>query len=130
GMFRLFWIPAGCGPAEGVYVRYPFRDLLDILVLESQRAGAFVVGEDLGTVEDEVRAEMAERHILSYRLLWFEDRPPAEYRPESLAALTTHDLPTLAGIWEGTDPDGAIRERLRRHAGVGDDQSTREVGEA
>ncbi|HXM58894.1 MAG TPA: 4-alpha-glucanotransferase [Candidatus Dormibacteraeota bacterium] len=130
GLFRLFWIPAGCGPAEGAYVRYPFRELLDIVALESQRAGAFVVGEDLGTVEDEVRDEMAERHILSYRLLWFEDQPPEEYRPESLAALTTHDLPTVAGIWEGSDPDGAVRERLRRHAGVADDAPTCEVAEA
>jgi 4-alpha-glucanotransferase len=124
GLFRLYWIPVGCGPAEGVYVRYPYGDLLDILALESRRAGAFVVGEDLGTVEDVVRDEMAERHMLSYRLLWFEDRPPAEYRPESLAALTTHDLPTLAGIWEGSDPDGSVRERLRRHAAVGDDADT------
>lgn len=130
GLFRLFWIPAGSGPAEGVYVRYPHRDLLDILALESERAAAFVVGEDLGTVEDAVREELAERLILSYRLLWFEERPPAEYRPESLAALTTHDLPTLAGIWEGGDPDRSVRERLRRNAGVAEDLDTCEVAEA
>jgi len=127
GLFRLFWIPEGMGPDQGVYVRYPYRELLDILALESHRAGAFVVGEDLGTVEDVVREEMADRSILSYRLLWFEQRPPAEYRPESVAALTTHDLPTLAGIWEGSDPDEAVRERLHRYAGVTDDQSTEEV---
>jgi len=130
GLFRLFWIPVGEGPAAGVYVRYPSRDLLDIVALESQRAGAFVVGEDLGTVEDTVRDELAARRMLSYRLLWFEERPPAEYRPESLAALTTHDLPTLAGIWEGSDPDAMVRERLRRYAGVTDGRPTCEVAEA
>jgi 4-alpha-glucanotransferase len=130
GLFRLFWIPAGHGPTESLYVRYPHQDLLDILALESERAGAFVVGEDLGTVEDEVRDELAVRHILSYRLLWFEESPPAEYRPESLAALTTHDLPTLAGIWEGSDPDAKVRERLRRYAGVTEGEPTCEVAEA
>ena len=127
GLFRLYWIPAGVGPAGGVYVRYPYDDLLDILALESQRAGAFVIGEDLGTVEAMVRGEMAARHILSYRLLYFEDRPPAKYPALSLAAMTTHDLPTLAGIWEGSDPDSGIRERLRRHIGVDDETPTSEV---
>jgi 4-alpha-glucanotransferase len=130
GLFRLFWIPIGRGPTEGVYVRYPNEDLLDIVALESERAGAFVIGEDLGTVEDVVRQELAARHMLSYRLLWFEERPPAEYREESLAALTTHDLPTLAGIWEGSDPDAKVRERLRRFAGVTDGRPTCEVAEA
>jgi len=130
GLFRLFWIPLGRGPTEGVYVQYPHRDLLDILALESERAGAFVVGEDLGTVEDVMREELAARHILSYRLLWFEEQPPAEYREESLAALTTHDLPTLAGIWEGSDPDTKVRERLHRYVGVADGRPTYEVAEA
>lgn len=130
GLFRLYWIPRGMGPSQGAYVRYPYRELLDILALESERAGAFVVGEDLGTVEDLVREEMADRRILSYRLLWFEERPPSEYRPDSMAALTTHDLPTLAGIWEGSDPDQSVRERLLRYAGVCDGRSTEEVAEA
>jgi 4-alpha-glucanotransferase len=130
GLFRLFWIPEGHGPTEGLYVRYPHDDLLDILALESERAGAFVIGEDLGTVEDVVRDELATRQILSYRLLWFEERPPAEYRQESLAALTTHDLPTLAGIWEGSDPDAKVRERLRRVTGAADGRPTCEVAEA
>ena len=81
----------------------PARELLDLLALESERAGAFVIGEDLGTVEDEVREELAERGVLSYRLLWFEDREPERFPVQALAAVTTHDLPTLAGAWTGAD---------------------------
>lgn len=102
GLFRLYWIPEGCDPSEGVYVRYPAHELLDIVALESQRAQAFVVGEDLGTVEPAVREEMAGRSMLSYRLLLFEDDP--EGLPEgSMAAVTTHDLPTIAGVLTGAD---------------------------
>jgi 4-alpha-glucanotransferase len=103
GLFRLFWVPRGGGPAEGAFVRYPSRDLLTLVALESHRAGAFIVGEDLGTVEDGVREELAERRILSYRLMWFEDLAPAEYPELSLAAITTHDLPTVAGLWSGAE---------------------------
>ncbi|HEX2056959.1 MAG TPA: 4-alpha-glucanotransferase [Actinomycetota bacterium] len=102
GLFRLFWIPEGAGPADGTYVRYPYEDLLDILALESHRAGAFVAGEDLGTVEDVVPEQMQARDMLSYRLLWFDEQP--ETYPElSLAAVTNHDLPTVAGMWTGDD---------------------------
>jgi len=127
GLFRLYWIPRGAEPNGGVYVRYPHDELLDIVALESCRHRAYVIGEDLGTVEEVVREEMAARNMLSYRLLWFEDRPPDRYPSESLAALTTHDLPTLAGVWEGIDGDPTMRDRLRRHVGVREGQSVGEV---
>jgi 4-alpha-glucanotransferase len=103
GLFRLFWIPAGSTPAEGGYVRYPADDLLGIVALESHRAGAFVVGEDLGTVEAGVRARLADRGVLSYRVMWFEDGPTSKYPELAMAAVTTHDLPTIAGLWTGAD---------------------------
>jgi 4-alpha-glucanotransferase len=105
GLFRLFWIPEGRSPAEGTYVYYPSDDLLAVTALESQRARALIVGEDLGTVEPGTRERLAARDILSYRLLWFEERPPAEYPELALAAVTTHDLPTVAGLWTGSDLD-------------------------
>jgi 4-alpha-glucanotransferase len=124
GLFRLFWIAEGASPAHGVYVRYPHQELLDIVALESHRAGAYVIGEDLGTVEPAVRAELAARAMLCYRLVWFEEQPPGEYPPQSMAALTTHDLPTLAGVWEGSDSDPAVLDRLRRITGLWNGEST------
>jgi len=104
GLFRLFWIPAGEKATKGCYVRYPWKELLDVLALESTRAGAFCVGEDLGTVEPWVRNELAKRQVLSTRLLWFEEEPPGRSWPVgSMAAITTHDLPTVVGAWTGAD---------------------------
>ncbi len=105
GLFRLFWIPAGMEPAHGAYVRSRASDLLAIVALESHRARAVIVGEDLGTVEKDTRAELAARRILSYRLIWFEKTPPATFPEQALSAVTTHDLPTVAGLWSGSDVD-------------------------
>lgn len=141
GLFRLFWVPRGLTPHEGAYVRYPADDLLAIVALESRRAGAIVVGEDLGTVEAGVRERLAEHAILSYRVFWFEREPPARYPELALAAMTTHDLPTIAGLWTGAEmeaqaaigrqPDRAgfaeMRERLRQTATVADDAPVAEV---
>ena len=141
GLFRLYWIPPGVGPSDGAYVRYPHHDLLDLLALEAQRAGAFVVGEDLGTVEDEVRDDLADRQILSYRLVWFEEGAPSTFPRQALAGVTTHDLPTMAGVWTGADladrqrlgrgGDGSddlwFRSRIHLATGLGDDASTEEI---
>jgi 4-alpha-glucanotransferase len=111
GLFRLFWIPEGADPAQGTYVRYPADDLLGVLALESVAAGALVVGEDLGTVEPGVRERLADEGVLSYRLAWFEQGPDggrrraADYPQLALAATTTHDLPTVAGFFSGSDLD-------------------------
>jgi 4-alpha-glucanotransferase len=117
GLFRLWWIPPGAEPHQGGYVSYSARTLLAVLAVESARAGAFVVGEDLGTVEPGIRAALTEHNVLSYRVLWFEDRPPSAYPEQSLAAITTHDLPTIAGVWSGDDA-GALRERILSVPGV------------
>ncbi|HET6874000.1 MAG TPA: 4-alpha-glucanotransferase [Acidimicrobiales bacterium] len=109
GLFRLFWIPQGTSPAAGTYVSYPHHDMLNILALEAERAGAYVVGEDLGTVQDEVRHDLAERRVLSYRLWWFETTSPKEWPSQAMAAVTTHDLPTVAGVLTGSDLEAQRR---------------------
>jgi len=103
GLFRLFVVPVGDSAADGCYLRYPSSELLDILALEAHRSGAFVVGEDLGTVEPDVREELARRQVLGTKLLWFEDDKPAAWPVAALAAVSTHDLPTVAGAWTGED---------------------------
>ena len=105
---RLFVIPNGAKALEGAYLSYPVHDLIGQLALESHRARCVVVGEDLGTVPMGFRETMEAADILSYRVFWFERSgeeftPPAAYPRKSLACLSTHDLPTLAGWWEGED---------------------------
>jgi 4-alpha-glucanotransferase len=131
--FRLYWIPDGMDASEGTYVLDRFEDLLGILALESVRAKVLIVGEDLGTVPDEVRAALHRFGILSYRVLYFEQdrdgrfRTPPEYPRDALVSATTHDLPTLAGFWTGRDiearrdagllpDDGAYRGMLEERA--------------
>ena len=107
GLFRLWWIPAGGSPTEGTYVRYDHEALVGILALEAVRAGAVLVGEDLGTVEPWVRDHLRERGILGTSVLWFEydaqGRPlhPEQWRELCLATVTTHDLPPTAAYLAG-----------------------------
>jgi len=109
GLFRLFWIPRGRGAGEGAYVHYPAREMLGILALESHRRRTLIIGEDLGTVAPRVRRELARRGVFSYRVFYFERtgeqrfKDPADYPGKAMAAVTTHDLPTLAGYWQGKD---------------------------
>lgn len=112
GLFRLFWIPSDATAAAGAYVRYPAGEMLTLLALESRRARAFVIGEDLGLVEPSVRSRLRRRGALSYRLLWFEGPTPDQWPHKAVAAIGTHDLPTVAGIWNLTEPDQR-QHRLR-----------------
>ncbi|MFF2192260.1 4-alpha-glucanotransferase [Streptomyces sp. NPDC058157] len=118
GLFRLWWIPEGTPPAEGTYVSYDGEAMLAVLVLEAHRAGAVVVGEDLGTVEPRVREALARRGILGTSVLWFErdwsgdGRPlaPEAWRADCLATATTHDLPPTAAKLAGAHVE--LRDRL------------------
>lgn len=118
GLMRLFWIPPGKNAADGAYVHYALDEMLAIVALESHRYRCMVIGEDLGTVAVEMRAALARYEVLSYRLLYFERgrggefRPSAEYPRDALVAVSTHDLATLAGWWQGQDL------RLRQELGL------------
>ncbi|MEU0839228.1 4-alpha-glucanotransferase [Streptomyces sp. NPDC005962] len=122
GLFRLWWVPEGRPPTEGTYVRYDADAMLGVLALEAHRAGAVVIGEDLGTVEPGVREALAGRGVLGTSVLWFERdwngdggaaaRPlaPEEWRADCLATATTHDLPSTAARLTGDHV--ALRHRL------------------
>ncbi|MEV5337492.1 4-alpha-glucanotransferase [Streptomyces sp. NPDC052676] len=118
GLFRLWWVPQGQPPTEGAYVRYDAEAMLAILVLEASRAGAIVIGEDLGTVEPGVRERLRERGVLGTSVLWFErdwdgdgrPLPPEAWRADCLATATTHDLPPTAARLTGEHVD--LRDRL------------------
>jgi 4-alpha-glucanotransferase len=123
--FRLYWIPDGMDATSGAYVRdYP-DDLVAILALESVRGNFVVIGEDLGTVTDEVRLKLGESGVLSYRVLWFSKHAdgsfmrPEEYPAHAAVSTTTHDLPTLAGFVAGRDIE------VRREAGLIDEEQYR-----
>ncbi len=144
GLFRLFWIPKNASGREGAYVHYAADELLAILAIESHRAKALVVGEDLGTVEQGVRQELHRRKILSYRLLWFESKPVRKFPRQALAAVTTHDLFTVAGVWNGSDAAArkkaglhpheedtlAVKKRLKRRLRLKSDAPVAEVVQA
>ena len=114
GLKRLYLVPAGASGREGAYLAYPQADLAGHLMLESLRAKTAVVGEDLGTVPEGFREDLAAANILSYRVMRFEREgakfiPPGRYPRLAAACVATHDLPPLAGWWEGADIVEAAR---------------------
>ena len=149
GLFRLWWVPQGFPAYAGTFVRFDFDAMLSVLMLEAHRAGALVVGEDLGTVEPWVQQALAERGILGTSILWFETeagaiRDPLTWRRDVLASVTVHDLPPTAGYLrdehvriraeldllttpEEVERENAARERaawadvLRGHGWLADD---------
>lgn len=115
GLRRLWLTPAGAKASEGAYLIYPFEDMLRLIALESHRARAIVIGEDLGTVPAGFREALDARGIMGMRVLWFERgdggsfTAPSRWSPQAAALTTTHDLPTLAGWWAGRDIDWAVK---------------------
>lgn len=115
GLFRLWWVPPGAEAKDGTYVYYDHEAMIGVLALEAERAGAIIIGEDLGTFEPWVRDYLAERGILGTSILWFENEgetplPPERYRTGSLASVNTHDLPPTAGYLAGEHV--TLRDRL------------------
>ena len=118
GMFRLWWIPDGRPATEGTYVYYDHEAMMGVILLEAQRAGAVVIGEDLGVVEPWVRDYLRERGVLGTSVVWFEKEGsgwplrPEHYRDRALAAVNIHDLPPTLGYIRG------IQTTLRSELGL------------
>lgn len=156
GLFRLWWVPEGRDASEGTYVTYNHEAMIGALLLEAERAGALVIGEDLGVVSELTRQVMSERHVYGTQIMWFEfeedgsPKRPEHYRTECLATVTTHDLPPTAGFLELRHVDirdqlglltrpveeeraaeqelvDAYRRQLVEEGRIGDDASTEEV---
>lgn len=132
GMFRLWWVPEGARAPGGTYVKYDADALLGIIALEAERAGAIVIGEDLGTVPPEVRVTLADRGLLGNSVLWFEReevtgevgplQSPEKWREGAIANVTTHDLPTALGWIRGEHVK--LRARLGLVADADADEAT------
>lgn len=156
GLHRLFWVPAGFDATQGVYVRYRPEEFYAVLTLESHREGAVVVGEDLGTVPQEVREAMHRHRIHRMSVVQFEvtadmERPLPDPPADAVTTLNTHDMPTFRSFWEGLDIADrqelglldeaqareaadhrkrvrrAVTAMLRREGQLGDDESTHAV---
>jgi 4-alpha-glucanotransferase len=129
GLWRLWWVPPGCSADRGTYVHYDAEVMLAVLTLEAHRAGALVIGEDLGTVEPEVTEGLAERHMLGSSVLWFTRDldadgepllPSSRWNADSVATISTHDLPTAMGFLRGE------HVRARAELGLFDDVAAEE----
>lgn len=129
GLWRLWWVPPGAGAAEGTYVRYDPDAMLGILALEAHRAGAVVVGEDLGTVQPAVTRGLRGRNMLGSTVLWFARDaeaafvPPAAWPGTALATISTHDLPTASGFLAGEHV--RVRAELKLLASTVDEEQAR-----
>ncbi|HXV93268.1 MAG TPA: 4-alpha-glucanotransferase [Pseudonocardia sp.] len=130
GLWRLWWVPPGVSADQGTYVHYDAEVMLAVLTLEAWRAGALVIGEDLGTVEPEVTEGLAERNMLGSSVLWFtrdQDAPgepllpPGRWPENSVATISTHDLPTASGFLRGE------HVRARAELGLLDDVAAEEA---
>lgn len=116
GLFRLWWVPKGLDPRHGAYVRYNHEAMVGVVALEAYRAGALVIGEDLGTVEPWVRDHLASRGILGTSIMWFETGPdgrprqPQQWREHAMSSVTSHDLPPTSSYLRGDHVE--LRDRL------------------
>jgi 4-alpha-glucanotransferase len=131
GLARLWLIPEGASPADGAYLNFPVGDLLRLLALESVRHNVVVIGEDLGTVPVGFHDMLEQSGIHGMRVLWFERDaqtgfvPPRGWGSTDVAMTSTHDLPTVAGWWKGSDIDVRL-EHGRLGEGVDPDTVRKE----
>jgi alpha-1,4-glucan:alpha-1,4-glucan 6-glycosyltransferase len=118
GLHRQWWIPDGAPATEGAYVRYPAEELWAVVCLEASRAGAAVVGENLGTVPSEVEEALTHHGARGMTVAQFRADPAAigDAPAGTVAMWGTHDMATFAG-WHASTP-GAPRPGLDAFLGA------------
>ena len=125
GLKRLYLVPHGFSARDGVYVQMPFEALLAVTAQESVANKCVVIGEDLGTVPEGFREQMADWGIWSYLVMMFERddrgsfRGIDHYAANALVTFNTHDLSTYAG-WRCFS-DLALKRSLGIDPGESDD---------
>ena len=122
-LHRLFWVPAGREPADGAYVDYPAEESYAALCLESWRHRTAVIGEDLGTVPNGVRAAMRRHRVLGTWVFQSSLKPraalPVGPVPRHVvAALGTHDMVPFAGFVVGADIGSRVETGQLDQAGA------------
>lgn len=128
GLMRQYWVAPGMKADQGIYITFPFEQILRIIALESRRNDCVVIGEDLGTVPDGFSEIMANAGLLSYKVLFFETwesglfKRPELYPEQSMVTVSTHDLPTLSGWWTGRDLQWRQQLHLYPNEKMGQDE--------
>jgi 4-alpha-glucanotransferase len=132
GLKRLYLVPHGFPARQGAYVLMPLEALFAATALESVAQHCVVIGEDLGTVPEGFREQMADWGIWSYLVVMFERdddgrfRSIDRYQPNALVTFNTHDLSTYSG-WRSFS-DLKMKRSLGLDPGETDDARWRALG--
>ena len=125
---RLWWVPDGFSADQGVYVHYPREELLAVIAAAAAAADVTIVGEDLGTVPEEVSDAFDRWDVLGmYEEQFHLDDDPLPHIPaRTVAGIRTHDMEPIAELVATEDTSG-YRERLGAAHGTTIDQTWNEV---
>ena len=125
---RLWWVPEGFSADRGVYVHYPREELLAVIAASAAASGVTIVGEDLGTVPEEVSEAFERWNVLGmYEEQFHLDDDPLPHIPaRSVAGIRTHDMEPIAELVATEDTSG-YRQRLGAAHGTAIEPTWNEV---
>jgi 4-alpha-glucanotransferase len=106
GILRTWWVPHGSDARHGAYVEHAADEMFAIVCIESVRANAGIVGENLGTVPPEITQALGDHQILGMAGSHEAVSVPGA---DVLVAVTSHDTPAIAAWWGGTDIDDLVK---------------------
>jgi len=135
GLMRQYWVAPGMEANEGVYISFPFDDILRVIALESRRNNCIVIGEDLGNVPDGFSETIQNAGLLSFKVLFFERwesglfKRPENFPVQSVVTIATHDTATLSGWWQGRDLEWRQQLNLYPNEAAGQADRNARVGE-